>query len=192
LHELGWTDGRNVSIEYRWAEGRTERFGEIAAEFVARKVDVMVTSGVGVPAAMKATSTIPIVFAVAVDPVGSGFVTSLARPGGNVTGLSVQSQELAGKKLEFLREVIPAVRRLAIMANVGYPAAVQEMNEVRAAARTLGIDTTMAAFREFVEVGGLMYCRSDSSSGAGGQVRHHHHSNRFCCRLRSCRRRPRR
>jgi putative ABC transport system substrate-binding protein len=100
LHELGWIEGRAVAIEYRWGEGRPERYTEIAAEFVQLNVAIIVTSGVAVPAAKQATSAIPIVFAVANDPVGSGLVASLARPGGNVTGLSVQSPDLVGKRLD--------------------------------------------------------------------------------------------
>jgi putative ABC transport system substrate-binding protein len=125
LHELGWIEGRTVAIEYRWAEGRTERFDEIAAEFVRRKVDVIVTSATAsVVAAMQATSVIPIVFAAAGDPVGTGLVASLARPGGNVTGLSIQQPDVAAKRLELLREVVPGLRRLAILANVGGPAVI--------------------------------------------------------------------
>ena len=107
LNELGWVQGRTVTIEYRWAEGRSERFREIAAEFASLKVDVIVTVGSAVPALKDATSTIPVVFAVAVDPVGSGMVASLARPGGNVTGVSIQETELAGKRIELLREISP-------------------------------------------------------------------------------------
>jgi putative tryptophan/tyrosine transport system substrate-binding protein len=141
LHELGWIEGRTVAIEYRWAEGRTERFDEIAAEFVRRKVDVIVTSATAaIVAAKQATSVIPIVFAAAGDPVGTGLVASLARPGGNVTGLSVQQTDVAAKRLELLREVIPGLRRLAILANVGGPAVVLDMREVQAAARTLGLE----------------------------------------------------
>ena len=123
LRELGWIEGRTVAIEYRWAEGRSERFAEIAAEFVRLKVDVIITGGnLAVFAAKQATSVIPIVFAIAGDPVGMGLVASLAQPGGNVTGLSSQATDLAGKRLELLREVVPGLRRLAIIANVGYPA----------------------------------------------------------------------
>jgi putative ABC transport system substrate-binding protein len=147
LRELGWIEGRSVTIEYRWAEGRSERFTEIAAEFVQRKVDVIVTSGGALPAAKQATSVIPIVFALATDPVGSGFVASLARPGGNITGLSNQLTDLAGKRLEFLREVVPGLHQLAIMANVGYPGAVIEMGEVQAAARMLGLDVARLEIR---------------------------------------------
>ena len=140
LHELGWIEGRTVAIEYRWAEGRGERYAEIAAEFVRLKVDVIVTAGGAVLAAKQATSVIPIVFAVANDPVGSGLVASLARPGGNVTGLSLQFTDIAGKRLEFLRETVPGLRRLGIMANIRYPGAVQESREVQAMARTLGLE----------------------------------------------------
>jgi putative ABC transport system substrate-binding protein len=132
LRELGWFEGRTVAIEVRWAEGRNERFAEIATEFVRLKVDVIVThSAAPVLAAKQATSVIPIVFAVAGDPVSTGLVASLPRPGGNVTGLSVQQTDLAGKRLEILRELVLGLRRLAIMANDDAPAAVQEMGEIQ-------------------------------------------------------------
>jgi putative ABC transport system substrate-binding protein len=141
LRELAWVDGRNVAIEYRWAEGRNERAAEIAAEFVRLKVDVIVTQGTPPTlAAKQATAVIPIVFATASDPVGTGLVASLARPGGNVTGLSSQTSDLASKKLELLREVVPDLRRLAIMANAGNPASVLEMREAQAAARKVGLE----------------------------------------------------
>jgi ABC-type uncharacterized transport system substrate-binding protein len=140
LRELGWIEGRTIAIEYRWAEGRDERFAEIAAEFVRLKVAVIVTSGTALLAAKQATSDIPIVFAVANDPVGSGFVASLARPGGNITGLSLQSTDLAGKRLELLREIVPGLRGLGIMAHVGNPGAVLEMSAVQAAARSFGLE----------------------------------------------------
>ena len=142
LHELGWIEGRTVAIEYRWAEGHSERFAEIAAELVRLKVDVIVTSGTAVLAAKQATAVIPIVFAVANDPVGTGVVASLAHPGGNVTGLSIQAPDLAGKRLELLREIVPGLRRVAIMFNVGYPAAVLEMGEIQPTARALGLEAT--------------------------------------------------
>jgi putative ABC transport system substrate-binding protein len=145
LRELGWIEGRTIAIEYRWAEGRSDRAAEIAAEFVRRNVDVIVTSATAViVAAMQATSVIPIVFAAAGDPVGTGLIASLARPGGNVTGLSMQQTDLAAKRLELLREVVPGLRRLAILANVGGPAAVLDMREVEAAARTLGLEVITA------------------------------------------------
>jgi putative tryptophan/tyrosine transport system substrate-binding protein len=140
LRELGWTEGRNVAIEVRWGEGRIERFAEIAAEFVRLKVDVIVTGGNAALAAKQATSVIPIVFAVAADPVGSGLVGSLARPGSNATGLSMGSADVVGKRLELLREVVPNLRRLAIMANADYSATVLEMEEAQKLARMLGLE----------------------------------------------------
>jgi putative tryptophan/tyrosine transport system substrate-binding protein len=144
LRELGWIEGRTVAIHYRWTEGRAERLAEIAAEFVRLKVDVIVTGGNAAVAAKQASSVIPIVFALMDDPVSMGLVESLARPGGNVTGLSMQQTELAGKRLELLREVVPGLRRLAIMANVDLPNVAQEVGGIQATAGTLGLD--VAAF----------------------------------------------
>ena len=152
LHDLGWIEGRTTVIDYRWAEGRTERYAEIAAEFVRLKVDVIVTVGGAVAAAKQATATIPIVFAYAGDPVGSGMVASLAKPGGNVTGLSVQSTDLAGKRLEILREIFPDVRRLAIIGNVEYAATVLEMGQAQAAARTLGLEVVRSEIRRSEDI----------------------------------------
>jgi putative ABC transport system substrate-binding protein len=147
LRELGWTEGRNVAIEYRWAEGRSERFAEIAAEFVLLKVDVILTHNTPpVLAAKQATSVIPIVFATAGDPVGTGVVASLARPGGNVTGLSAGSTDVVGKRLELLREVMPGLRRLAILASDS-PHLVQEIGEVQRAARTLALEVATFEIR---------------------------------------------
>jgi putative ABC transport system substrate-binding protein len=141
LKELGWIENQNLAIEYRWAEGRSERFAEIANEFVGLKVDVIMTwSGGPVIAAKQATTVIPIVFALQTDPVGTGLVASLSRPGGNVTGLSVEQTDTVGKRLDLLREIVPGLKRLAIMANVAGPGAVLEMAEVVAAAQTLGIE----------------------------------------------------
>jgi putative ABC transport system substrate-binding protein len=153
LRELGWIEGRTIAIEYRWAEGRTERHTEIATEFVRLKVDIIATWGTaGVIAAQQATSVIPIVFALAGDPVGTGLVTSLARPGGNVTGLSSQQSDIAGKRLELLREVFATVRRLAILANVDSPPAVLDMREVQVAARTLGIEAATFDIRRAEDI----------------------------------------
>jgi putative tryptophan/tyrosine transport system substrate-binding protein len=140
LSELGWIEGKTIAIEYRWSQGRSERYAEIAAEFVRLKVDVIVTVGSAVPTVKQATTVIPIVFAVGIDPVGSGLVASLAQPGGNVTGLSIQANELAGKRLEFARELVPQLHRLAIMFNVGNAQPVLEMGETQAAARMLGLE----------------------------------------------------
>jgi putative tryptophan/tyrosine transport system substrate-binding protein len=152
LRELGWIESSTVATEYRWAEGRPERFTEIAAEFVRLKVDVIVPVGGAVPAAMKSTSVIPIVFAAAPDPVGSGFVASLARPGGNVTGLSAVQTDLAGKRLELLREAVPALRRLAILGNVAYRGSVLEMGEVQAAAHTLSLEVVLREIRRSEDI----------------------------------------
>jgi putative tryptophan/tyrosine transport system substrate-binding protein len=152
LRELGWVEGRTVVIEFRWAEGRSERYTEIASEFVHLKVDVIVTVGAAVVAAKQATSVIPIVFAVANNPVGIGLVGSLARPGGNVTGLSNETADLAGKRLELLREVVPGLRQLAIMANFGYRASVLEMREVEATARALGLEVIILEIRRAEDI----------------------------------------
>ena len=153
LRDLGWTEGRTVAIEYRWAEGSSLRAAEIAAEFVRLKVDVIVTYSTSpVLAAKQTTSVIPIVFAAANDPVGANLVASLARPGGNVTGLSVQQADVAGKKLELLREVVPGLRHLAIMANTGNPGVMLEMGEAQEAARTLGLEAITAEIRRAEDI----------------------------------------
>jgi putative ABC transport system substrate-binding protein len=153
LHELGWIEGRTVAIEYRWAEGRSERFAEIAAEFVRLKVDVIVTYATPPAiAAKKATAVIPIVSAVMGDPVGAGLVASLARPDGNVTGLSNQSADLAGKRVELLREVVHGLRRLAVLANVSNPVSGVEIGEVQAAAKALGLDVVTLEIRRAEDI----------------------------------------
>jgi putative ABC transport system substrate-binding protein len=152
LRELNWIEGRTIAIEFRWADGRNERIAEIASEFVRLKVDVIVTSGLAVPAAKQATSVIPIVFAIAVDPLGTGLVTSLARPGGNVTGLSLQHIDSAGKRLELLSEIMPGLRRLAILANLNYPAAMAVLVEVQKAAGTLGFDVLVREIRRAEDI----------------------------------------
>ena len=154
LRELRWIEGHTVAIEVRWAEGRADRAAEIAAEFVRLKVDVIVTSGTPqVAAAKQATAVIPIVFAVAGDPVGTGLVASLARPGGNVTGLSVLATDLPGKRIELLREAVPGLRRLAIMGNAGNPVIVLEMAQFQAAASMLGLETAMLDIRRAEDIG---------------------------------------
>jgi putative ABC transport system substrate-binding protein len=147
LGELGWIEGRTVAIEYRWGEGHTVRFAEFLADFVRLKVDVIVTAGAAVRAAKQATSIIPIVFAVANDPLGAGLVASLSQPGGNVTGLSNQASDLGTKRLELLREIVPGLHRLAIMANVGNPQTALEMGEVQATARKLDLEFTLFEIR---------------------------------------------
>src|SRR5262249_54540504 len=153
LRQLGWIENRNVAIEYRWAEGRSERFVEIATEFVSLKVDFIVaTTSPAVSAAKQATSVIPIVFTNANDPVGLGLVASLARPGGNVTGVSNQLGDTASKRLELLREVAPGLRRLAILANVGNPGAMLDMGEVQATVRMLGLEAVTLEIRRAEDI----------------------------------------
>jgi putative ABC transport system substrate-binding protein len=153
LRALGWIEGRTVAIEYRWAEGHNERYTEFAAEFVRLKVDVIVVSGTpAVMAAKQATSVIPIVFATAGDPVGNGLVASLALPGGNVTGLATLSADLASKRLELLREVVPGLRRLAIMADIGNPFTVLELGEVQTVAKTLGLEVVTLEIRRAQDI----------------------------------------
>jgi ABC-type uncharacterized transport system substrate-binding protein len=152
LGQLGWIENRNVTIEYRWAEGRAERFAEIAAEFVRLKVDVIVSTGGAAYALKKATSVIPIVFALANDPVGTGLVTSLARPGGNATGLSNQQTDTVGKRLELLREVSSPLLRLAILADLGNPSNVLDVAEVEAAGHTLGLKVARSDVRRAEDI----------------------------------------
>jgi putative ABC transport system substrate-binding protein len=153
LHELGWIEGSTITVDYRWAEGRPDRFAEIAAEFVRLKVDLIYAVGTEATlAAKKATSVIPIVFPVAGDPVGTGMVASLARPGANVTGLSNLAADLATKRLEILRDVIPGLARVAIMANVGYPGAVLEIGEFKAASRAVGLEVATLEVRRTEDI----------------------------------------
>jgi putative tryptophan/tyrosine transport system substrate-binding protein len=141
LRALGWIEGRTIDIDYRWAEGRNERLAEFAAEFVRRNVNVIVTSATPpTVAAKQATSAIPIVFASVGDPVGAGVVESLARPGGNATGLSLQATDATGKRLDLLRDAVPGLRRLAIMANSRNASAALEMREAEATARALDLE----------------------------------------------------
>jgi len=142
-----------VAIEVRWAEGQTSRLSEIAVEFVRLKVDVIVTTGTPATAAAKqATAAIPIVCISVADPVGSGLVASLGRPGGNITGLSNQQADLAGKRLELLREVVPSLRRLGIVANIGNPVTALDMREVQAAASTLGVEIATPEIRRAEDI----------------------------------------
>jgi putative tryptophan/tyrosine transport system substrate-binding protein len=141
LREHGWVEGRTAAIEYRWGEGCTERYAEIAAEFARLKVDVILAGGTeAAVAAKKATSTIPIIFPTAGDPIGSRLVVSLARPGGNATGLSNLGTDLAAKRLALLREVLPGLRRLAVMVNTEYSGGVTEGEQIDAAVRKLGLE----------------------------------------------------
>jgi putative ABC transport system substrate-binding protein len=153
LRELGWIEGRNVTIAYRWAEGRDERAAEAVADFIRSKVDVIVTSGTAqVVAAKRATALIPIVFAAAGDPLGTGLVDSLARPGGNLTGMSLQQTDLAGKRLELLSEVVPGLRRLGILTNAANPTTTLEAREVQAEAAVVGLETVTQEIRRAEDI----------------------------------------
>jgi putative tryptophan/tyrosine transport system substrate-binding protein len=147
MSELGWNEGRNVTIEYRWAAGDYQRMTEFAAEFVQKKVDVIVSSANGVTIAKQATSSIPIVFAAYSDPVASGLAESLARPGGNVTGLTVQPSDLASKRIDLLRKIIPNFRRLAALANVADSGLSQEVAGIRAAAAAFNVEVDIIELR---------------------------------------------
>jgi len=153
LRELGWIEGHTIAIEYRWSELRPERLAEIAAEFVRLRVDVIVTVGSVARLVKQVTTNIPIVFTVGIDPVGSGLVASLARPGGNVTGLSIQASELAGKRLELLREIVPQLRRVAIMFSADNSESVLEMGETQAGALRLGLEVALLAIRRAEDIG---------------------------------------
>jgi putative ABC transport system substrate-binding protein len=172
LREHGWVEGRTIAVEYRWAEGLGERLAELAADLVRLKVDVIATGGApAVIAAKQATSAIPIVFAAAADPVGSGLVASLARPGGNVTGLSLQFTDLAGKRLELLRELLPGLRRLGILAGAGNAGTMPEIASVQAMAGKAGLEVItpevhrpedfFAAFEAFRDRADALYVVSD-------------------------------
>ena len=141
LREVGWIENRTVAIEYRWTQGRNEKYAELGADLVRLKADVIVALGTpAIVAAKKATTVIPIVFPLASDPVGDGLVASLARPGGNITGLSNEQPDLAGKRLEILREIIPGLVQLGYLANADNPTAMLSVREVQAAARKLGLE----------------------------------------------------
>ncbi len=165
LRELGWIEGRTIAIEVRWAQGRNEQYAEIATEFVRLKVAVIVTSGIAALAAKQVTSAIPIVFAVSNNPVEGGLVASLARPGGNITGLSAEYADTSSKKLELLREAIPGLRRVAIMANVGYPISALEMRDVQRVARKLGLDAITAEIRRPEEIAPIFESLRNQAEG---------------------------
>src|SRR5262245_11082061 len=159
LRELGWIDGRTVAIKVRWAEGHSERAADIVVEFVRQKVDVIVSRGS--VSVLAAKQVIPIVLAGAGDPVSTGLVVSLARPGGNVTGLSLQQSDLAGKRLELLREVVPALRRLAILANAGNPITLRDMHDIEGAAGTPGLTVVTVEIRRIEDIAPGFQVRED-------------------------------
>jgi putative ABC transport system substrate-binding protein len=165
LRELGWIEDRTITVEYRWTEGKPERASEIALEFVRLKVNVIVSYGTAIPALKQATSTIPIVFAIAIDPLGAELVASLAHPGGNVTGLSIQQTDAAGKRLELLREAMPRLHRLVVIANIANPQAELEMSQVQAAARTLGLEVVPLEIRQAKDIA-TSFARLKQDAGA--------------------------
>ena len=155
LRELGYEEGRNIVIEYRWAEGQYERFPALVAELIAAKVDVIVTAGT--PAALavkKATTTVPLVMVAVGDPVGTGLVPSLARPDGNLTGLSSVAPDLEGKRLELLREIVPSVSHIAVFLNSVNPFHVASMRQALAAGKTLGIKVQQYDIRKSEDLDG--------------------------------------
>jgi putative ABC transport system substrate-binding protein len=152
LRTLGWVDGSTAKIEYRWSEGQPERAKQLTAEFVRLKTNVIVSAGTSAVAAKQVTSDIPIVFAITNDPIGEGLVSSLARPGGNVTGLSSQSFDITGKRIELLGEVIPNLRRLAVIFEADFPQAVEEMHEVEAKAHSRGLEVVPLEIRKAQDI----------------------------------------
>jgi putative ABC transport system substrate-binding protein len=152
LRELGWIEDRTVLIRYYWTQGRPERVVELAAEILSRKVDVIVTYGGAVTTLKQATTVVPIVFAIANDPIGSGLVSNLSRPGGNVTGLSLEVTEIAGKRLQLLHDTVPHLRRLGVIFDVGYSASVLQKGEVQAAAQTLSVEVEPIKIRRAQDI----------------------------------------
>jgi putative ABC transport system substrate-binding protein len=149
LRELGYEEGRNIAIEYRWADGNYDRFPTLAAELIATKVDAIVTAGTPAALAVKrATTTVPLVMVAVGDPIGTGLVPSLARPGGNLTGLSSIAPDLEGKRLQLLREVVPALSHVAMFVNSLNPFHVSSMKQARAAAQAMGIKLQLHDIRK--------------------------------------------
>ena len=179
LRELGWIEGRNLQIEYRWAEGRFDRSPEMIAELIALRADIIVThASLNVIAAKRATSVIPIVFTAMGDPVGIGVVASLARPGGNATGLSMQSGDLAGKRLELLREIIPGRRRLAILINADSPNATLEVSEVKAASAKVDFEVAVLEIRRLDDIAPAIERLKNSADALYVQTEPLFHTNR--------------
>jgi ABC-type uncharacterized transport system substrate-binding protein len=168
LRELGYVEGQSVAIEYRWAEGKSERLLDLAAELARMKVDVIVTNG-GVPpaqAAERATKAIPIVFSGTVDPVAAGLVASLARPGGNITGPSFISDQLIGKGLELLREVVPTVTRVAALWNPSNPGNIHQLRGAEAAAAASGVRLLSVEARGRAEIDRAFVAMAREGAGA--------------------------
>jgi putative ABC transport system substrate-binding protein len=167
LRELGYVEGQNIAIESRWTEGKDDRLPALAADLVRSKVDVIVAeTGAATRAAQQATRTIPIVMSLVNDPVGSGLVGSLARPGGNVTGLTIMSPDLVGKQLELLKEVAPKVSRVALLRHPDNPASAAQLREAQAAAQALGVRLQTLEARSPQEIDGAFAAMTRERAGA--------------------------
>ena len=167
LRELGYVDGQNIAIEPRWTEGKDDRLPVLAADLVRSKVDVIVAeTGAATRAAQQATRTIPIVMSLVNDPVGSGLVASLARPGGNVTGLTIVSPDLVGKQLELLKEVVPKVSRVALLRHPDNPASAAQLRQAEAAAQALGVRLQTLEARSPQEIDGAFAAMTRERAGA--------------------------
>lgn len=167
LRELGYVEGQNIAIESRWAEGKDDRFPALAAGLVSSKVDVIVAgSGAATQAAQQATRAIPIVMSTVADPLGSGLVASLARPGGNVTGMTVMSPDVAGKQLELLKEVVPRLSRVALLTNPDNPSSARFVREAEMAARALGVRLQSLEARNSQEIDGAFAAMTSERPGA--------------------------
>jgi putative ABC transport system substrate-binding protein len=167
LSELGWSEGKNIAIEYRYAEGKLDRLPELAVELVRLKVDLIVAPGTRTAlAAKQATQTIPIVFPLAADAVGSGLVASLARPGGNITGLTAIAPDLAGKRLELIREAVPKTTRVAVLWDGGRPANIAVLKEIEAAARAFGVQVQSLEARAAADFAGAFRAATQERANA--------------------------
>jgi putative tryptophan/tyrosine transport system substrate-binding protein len=164
LRELGWVEGRTVAIEHRYSEGQPEREAEIAAEFVQRKADVIFAFGGAVPTIRRLTASIPIVFITGADPVSGGLVASLSHPGGNVTGLSVQATDFAGKRIELLREIFPGLRRLEIMFSANDSHGALEEAAAQTAARRMGLEVMSYGIRRAEDITSFFHDPHSSGS----------------------------
>jgi len=167
MSELGYVEDQNVVVEYRFADGKADRMPELAAELVALPVDVLVaTSSPAIRAAQQATGTIPIIMGISAEPVEQGFVASLARPGGNITGLTSMSVELSGKRLEYLREIVPGIARVAVLGDSTYPGKALELQQLQRAAAHLGLELQLLEARTPADFeGAFEAARRDRAQG---------------------------
>src|SRR5262245_60092049 len=167
LRELGYVEGQNVALEVRSVDGRPERYPSVVAELVRLRVDVIVaSSNHAIAAAQKATTSIPIVMVITSDPVADGFVTSLARPGGNITGVTVQSTDVVGKRLQLLKEAVPALSRVAVLQDPGYPGAQRTLREVKTATTALGLQLKVIEVRSARDLEGAVDAAAGGRAGA--------------------------